>query len=586
MPCAPIWTICGITSSSSTAEQSSKSLPISIVQLHPNSNVYYSNSVCCFLTCQTCDLVTESLAKFGKHICSSLKETATDPLATTDQPISNTNSDSKTNYYACVHCDQKLRSHRRHMFHQQFHIANARPKLCLICERLFANEHRFYEHVQFAHDQFAQHFCRYCDRSFTSPDVLRRHEHAHTAIRTHQCNDCDKAFFDLAALVTHRRLHEVSFTCDHCGKLFNRKFRLRKHMAQHVPYKPAVMPVCEACGRLFVTQQLAQQHWDENHSGDDPLATAETDAAADMPRLSNVYVENAFCCEYCEAAFEQVSFLLTHKAAHDAEAATATAAGQEPQKFQCEHCPRRFTHYARLRSHVNAHSAAQLPYPVKRMFVCELDNCRKPYADWNNYQTHRKTVHLVNPSIIRCQLCDEVFYKSWLYSYHKKSVHQAHHQCPMCSLSFVLQRALAQHIRRVHINEGVDGVSDPGDDVASQEEMDVTVEDKPKDVLSDFGKKTVNSDRVVQQDVHFTALTDSAGFKCLQCGKIASRRSNLVAHVQMVHLKVRNFKCTQCDKTFFQRGDLGDHLKMVCKAGDGVNQYRQCVLTNMRFLCC
>lgn len=36
---------------------------------------------------------------------------------------------------------------------------------------------------------------------------------------------------------------------------------------------------------------------------------------------SNVYVEHAVCCQYCEAAFEQVTLVLTHKAAHDPEAA-------------------------------------------------------------------------------------------------------------------------------------------------------------------------------------------------------------------------------------------------------------------------
>lgn len=105
--------------------------------------------------------------------------------------------------------DQPHFQTRRSFFHQQFHLENARPKLCLICDLVFRDEHTFYEHAMFTHDEFAQYFCRFCDKSFTIESELRRHEHSHTAIRSFACDECDKAFFDQQTL----NAHKVSVQC-------------------------------------------------------------------------------------------------------------------------------------------------------------------------------------------------------------------------------------------------------------------------------------------------------------------------------------------------------------------------------------
>lgn len=330
-------------------------------------------------------------------------------------------------------------------------------------------------------------------------------------------------------------------------------------MALHVTHEPAVLPVCERCGRIFVTEAAAHEHWTAEHEGyDDEADPSNVVATAcdDTPLVANVFVEHAFCCEYCEAAYDQVSLLLAHKATHEETELHISSDGEAASlKFQCAHCPRRFAQYARLRSHSSAHPESQRPFPVKRMYVCELDDCRKPYADWNNYQSHRKTVHLVNPSIIRCTECDEVFYKSWLYAYHKKSVHQAHKQCPLCPQTFVVKRALDEHVARVHVD---------------QPEADEPRTDAKKSSVGVVKRATrtrragdATTGTLVQEDLHYSANANGDGFRCLDCGKVSVRRSNAVSHVRMVHMKIRNFSCAECSRTFYHRGDFNDHMKMV-----------------------
>lgn len=51
-----------------------------------------------FLTCQTCDMGTESLVKFGKHVCFLDAQAEQPPV---------------DNKYNCKTCDQNLISRRR-----------------------------------------------------------------------------------------------------------------------------------------------------------------------------------------------------------------------------------------------------------------------------------------------------------------------------------------------------------------------------------------------------------------------------------------------------------------------------------------
>lgn len=175
--------------------------------------------------------------------------------------------------------------------------------------------------------------------------------------------------------------------------------------------------------------------------------------------------------------------------------------------------------------------------------MCEIDDCNKPYADWNNFQNHRKTVHLINPSIINCKLCDAVFYKSWAYTYHKKSVHNEHHKCEFCDQTFVIERALKEHIKRAH--KVIDDVT--GD------------EDGP--TTDGFVQRRKSKHTAILNE--YFGKNEAGDFVCLECGKVTNRRSNAISHAQMMHLKIRNFKCTLCSKDFFHRGDLNGHMRKV-----------------------
>lgn len=283
-------------------------------------------------------------------------------------------------------------------------------------------------------------------------------------------------------------------------------------MLSHRKNEPKILPICEPCGQVFEADDIAYKHFMVIHN-----------ITAEQVLLTFKYFEKVICCEFCEAAFDEATTAVDHKKIH-----TGT------NKYQCQYCMANYDQYSKLRTHCNSHNNVKIIYPVQRVYVCDEDACLKLYTDWRNLQTHRKTVHLINPSIFKCTQCDATFYQSWTYAYHKKSVHEKPTKCPFCDQTFVLSRSLQKHVNRMHVNE-------PPEPTTSQRKSGE--------------KNKFDFDKHVQKV--------GVLYYCKTCEKKCSCRNNAIAHVQMVHMKIQNYFCDICNKGFYQRGDLTDHVRKV-----------------------
>ncbi|XP_043555968.1 zinc finger and BTB domain-containing protein 37 [Chiloscyllium plagiosum] len=80
------------------------------------------------------------------------------------------------------------------------------------------------------------------------------------------CLYCGKSFNQKGSLDRHMRLHMgiTPFVCRICGKKYTRKDQLEYHIRKHTGNKPFH---CHVCGKSFPFQAILNQHFKKNHPG-------------------------------------------------------------------------------------------------------------------------------------------------------------------------------------------------------------------------------------------------------------------------------------------------------------------------------
>lgn len=99
------------------------------------------------------------------------------------------------------------------------------------------------------------------------------------------CIYCGKSFNQKGSLDRHMRLHMgiTPFVCKYCGKKYTRKDQLEYHIRGHTDDKPFR---CEVCGKCFPFQGTLNQHLRKNHPG-----VAEIRSRVESPERTEAYIE-------------------------------------------------------------------------------------------------------------------------------------------------------------------------------------------------------------------------------------------------------------------------------------------------------
>lgn len=96
--------------------------------------------------------------------------------------------------------------------------------------------------------------CTVCGRGFNQKMNLARHMQRHTGEKPHQCHLCLKRFNQKCNLERHIRCHtgERPFHCTFCPKSFNSKSNLSRHEACHLVHAPEMTIVRNAAEMALV----------------------------------------------------------------------------------------------------------------------------------------------------------------------------------------------------------------------------------------------------------------------------------------------------------------------------------------------
>lgn len=268
-------------------------------------------------------------------------------------------------------------------------------------------------------------------------------------------------------------------------------------------------------------------------------------------------------CKVCDGTIDNLEQLIDHlRNKHKKLIYTDVKHQILPFKFdsetlRCFMCSNRFHKFKTLQEHMNVHY---------RNYVCEVcdagfvtrgimikhsechkfgsftcDYCNKVFNTYRKKKSHEKCVHTSN-LLNKCGYCNEKF-----GDYRKKQKHlsDAHGvptqelKCEACEKSFVSQKHLSVHIKRVHLIERRHKCSD----------CDMTF-------FSLFEMKR-----------HMLKHTGVRDYECTMCHKWYGRKRTLQEHMR-IHADDRRFKCEHCGQAFVQKCSWRGHMR--AKHGDKV----------------
>lgn len=387
----------------------------------------------------------------------------------------------------------------------------------------------------FSHERVFEYFCEECDRSFSSAHMIELHT------RTNHTKCAINSESDQNASNKHAAHADKSLECAVCKKVYNRSSRLRKHMTTHEEMQKSTVMVCELCAMAFASIDEIDKHFRQHHDDD---------------HMNVVKKEILFvvCCEFCESAFIDNQQLVKHKECHS----------NDDKPFKCGFCVATYETYSKLKTHKNTHVNQQVTFPVQRHYMCDVEDCWKRYRHWSDLINHRKTVHLINPSIFKCNDCQQTFYQSWNFSYHKKTVHAtADIQCQYCDYQCKNVYNLKAHQKKSHSgpSESKSSVTKPTNDPPRAAiKVEKTAPPPAAVTTTAEASKTGTAKKSIEIDQYLRKVDKT--ITCTLCEKQLATRTSARSHIEMIHFKIKNFACTECGKKFYLKKDANDHLRV------------------------
>ncbi|XP_037543729.1 zinc finger protein 660-like [Nematolebias whitei] len=190
--------------------------------------------------------------------------------------------------------------------------------------------------------------CDDCGKRFNRRDHLNIHMIIHTGQKPFACDVCKQSFGHKSHLNRHTRIHtgQKPFACDVCGQMFRDKSHLNAHMRIHTGQKPFV---CDVCGQQFGQKSTLNNHI-RIHTGQKPFACDVCGQQfRDKSTLNKHMIihtgQKPFACDVCGQRFGRKSSLNAHMRIHT---------GQKP--FACDVCGQRFGRRSHLKTHMRIHT--------------------------------------------------------------------------------------------------------------------------------------------------------------------------------------------------------------------------------------
>lgn len=339
----------------------------------------------------------------GKVVCDYCPKTFSSHMSR----WTHTKSIHQNNWrYKCSLCDYGTAQESLYKNHARKHGENSNLR-CEICNQEFKSWWRYQVHGTVVHQQSLK--CEKCGKEFDKRRNLLRHisrNHASKKEKDVACEECGKLFYDKWALRSHMELHtNQKEQCPYCQYQTCHPKNLRVHIKHHVQKYDFV---CEHCGKGFPYKFLLRQHMGKLHSD------------IGMSRLP---------CNLCGKTFASVQYLNVHMKSHDPD--------YKNRNHQCEMCGKKFLTRGMLLRHVRGH---------KRVIDYVCKHCNKILSSITTLKDHEK-LH-TNEKPYQCEICGRNFVaKRYLVTHIRTHTNEKPYSCDTCGARFSQRSSLTAHVK-------------------------------------------------------------------------------------------------------------------------------------------
>ncbi|KAM6100903.1 zinc finger protein 692-like [Pterocles gutturalis] len=136
------------------------------------------------------------------------------------------------------------------------------------CGKIFSNRQYLNHHKKYQHVHQKTFTCSEptCGKSFNFKKHLKEHEKLHSDKRDYICEFCARSFRTSSNLIIHRRIHtgEKPLQCEICGFTCRQKASLNWHMKKH-DADAFYQFSCDICGKKFEKRDNVTAHKSKSH---------------------------------------------------------------------------------------------------------------------------------------------------------------------------------------------------------------------------------------------------------------------------------------------------------------------------------